>query len=163
MIVEDNKIVSIHYVLKDTEGNVLHDNTSHAPEEYLHGANNILPGLEYALYSMKAGNEIEITIPPEYAYGEVEASLIFEVSKEDTPDFTEIEKGERITLFDGTEASVLDKFEDHMIVDANHPLAGQTLHYLVKISGIRDATEEEIKNGEPLAQSNNSCGPEGCC
>lgn len=163
MVVENNKVVSIHYVLKDAEDNILHDNHSYAAEEYLHGAGNILPGLEMALHAMKTGQEIDLIIPPEYGYGPVEASLIFEVANEDLSGVEDVVEGDRVTLFDGTEAVVLDKYEDHVVVDANHPLAGQTLHYTVKVTDIRDATEEELLAGEPLPQIGGSCGPAGCC
>ena len=163
MLVEHNKIVSIHYVLKDESGNVLHDNNSYAAEEYLHGADNILPGLEMALQSMKQGQEIDVIIPPEFGYGPVEASLIFEVLREDLPEFEDIQEGDRITIFDGTEVTVVDKYAHHLVVDANHPFAGQTLYYTVKVTGIRDATEEELLQGEPIAEAGSSCGPAGCC
>jgi FKBP-type peptidyl-prolyl cis-trans isomerase SlyD len=163
MIVENGKVVSIHYVLKDGADNLLHDNTGFAPEEYLHGAGNILPGLEMALQQMKIDQEIDVIIPPEYAYGPVEASLLLDVPAEDLPDFGDIAEGDRITLFDGTEVRVLEKYEDHLVVDANHPFAGQTLHYTVKVTGIRDATEEELLQGEPLPPAVGSCGPAGCC
>ena len=163
MIVENNKIVSIHYVLKDDSGQVLHDNTSFAPEEYLHGAGNILPGLELALQDMKAGQEIDVTIPPEYGYGPVEVSLIFEVAAADLPEFDSIAEDDQITLFDGTEVCVREKYEDHLVADANHPLAGKTLHYTVRVAAIRDALSEEILQGEPVAATGGSYGPAGCC
>lgn len=163
MIVENNKIVSIHYVLKDESGQVLHDNTSFAAEEYLHGAGNILPGLELALQDMKVGQEIDLIIPPEYAYGPVEASLIFDVQKEDLPEFNSINEGDLITLFDGTEVCVKEIYEDHLVADANHPLAGKSLHYTVRVAAIRDASSEEILMGEPVLATGGSCGPAGCC
>jgi FKBP-type peptidyl-prolyl cis-trans isomerase SlyD len=163
MIVENNRVVSIQYVLKDDAGNVLHDNTNFAAEEYLHGAGNILPGLELALQDMKAGQEIDVIIPPEYAYGPVEASLILDVSKEDLPGFEGIAEGDQVTLFDGTEVCVLEIYDDHLVADANHPLAGKTLHYTVRIAAIREALSEEILQGEPATLSGGSCGPAGCC
>ncbi len=163
MIVENNRVVAIHYVLKDDAGNVLHDNTNFEAEEYLHGAGNILPGLELALQDMKAGQEIDVIIPPEYAYGPVEASLIFDVPEEDLPGFESMAEGELVTLFDGTEVCVLEKHEDYLIADANHPLAGKTLHYTVRIAAIREALSEEILQGEPATLSGGSCGPAGCC
>lgn len=163
MIITNNKVVSINYMLKDELGNVLQGNDGFTPEEYLHGADNILPGLERALEGLKQDQVIDVVIDPEEAYGPKEVSLIIEVSNDDLEDYTAINEGEYIQLFDGTEAIVVEKKEDHIIVDANHPLAGQTLYYTVKISGIRDATEEEIMNGEPSAKMQGSCGPKGCC
>jgi FKBP-type peptidyl-prolyl cis-trans isomerase SlyD len=163
MIIANNKVVSINYVLKDETGTVLQGNDGYSPEEYLHGADNILPGLERALEGLKQDQVIDVVIYPEEAYGPREVSLIIEVANEDLEDPAAVSEGEYIQLFDGTEAIVVEKNEDHVIVDANHPLAGQTLYYTVKISAIRDATEEEISNGAPSAPTSNSCGPEGCC
>lgn len=163
MIITNNKVVSINYVLKDELGNLLQGNDGFTPEEYLHGAENILPGLERALEGLKQDQVIDVVIYPEEAYGPREVSLIIEVSNEDLEDPAAVNEGEYIELFDGTEAIVVEKNEGHIIVDANHPLAGQTLYYTVKISGIRDATEEEIINGEPSRPTTKSCGPEGCC
>jgi FKBP-type peptidyl-prolyl cis-trans isomerase SlyD len=163
MIITNNKDVSINYLLKDELGNLLQGNDGFTPEEYSHGAENILPGLERALEGMKQDQVIDVVIYPEEAYGPKEVSLIIQVSNEDLEDPAAINEGEYIQLFDGTEAIVVEKNDDHIIVDANHPLAGQTLYYTVKISGIRDATEEEIINGEPSAPVVKSCGPAGCC
>jgi FKBP-type peptidyl-prolyl cis-trans isomerase SlyD len=163
MIITNNKVVSINYLLKDELGNVLQGNDGFTPEEYLHGAENILPGLERALEGLQQDQVIDVVIYPEEAYGPREVSLIIQVYNEDLEDPAAINEGEYIQLFDGTEAIVVEKNDDHIIVDANHPLAGQTLYYTVKISGIRDATEEEIINGEPSAPVVKSCGPAGCC
>ena len=161
MIITNNKVVSINYVLKDELGNLLQGNDGFTQEEYLHGADNILPGLERALEGLKQDQVIDIVIYPEEAYGPKEVSLVIEVAHEDLEDPAAINEGEYIELFDGTEAIVVEKNDDHIIVDANHPLAGQTLYYTVKVSGIRDATEEEIINGEPSTKMQESCGPEG--
>jgi FKBP-type peptidyl-prolyl cis-trans isomerase SlyD len=163
MIITNNKVVSINYLMKDELGNVLQGNDGFTPEEYLHGAENILPGLERALEGLQQDQVIDVVIYPEEAYGPREVSLIIQESNEDLEDPAAINEGEYIQLFDGTEAIVVEKNDDHIIVDANHPLAGQTLYYTVKISGIRDATEEEIINGEPAAPVVKSCGPAGCC
>jgi len=163
MIISNNKVVSINYLLKDELGNLLQGNDGFTPEEYLHGAENILPGLERALEGLQQDQVIDVVIYPEEAYGPKEVSLIIQVSNEDLEDPAAINEGEFIQLFDGTEAIVVEKNDGHIIVDANHPLAGQTLYYTVKISGIRDATEVEIINGEPSAPVVKSCGPAGCC
>jgi FKBP-type peptidyl-prolyl cis-trans isomerase SlyD len=163
MIITNNKVVSINYLLKDEQGNVLQGNDGFTPEEYLHGADNILPGLERALEGLKQDQVIDVVIYPEEAYGPREVSLIIQVSNDDIEDPATVSEGEYIELFDGTEAIVVEKNDDHIIVDANHPLAGQTLYYTVKIAGIRDATEEEIINGEPSAPVEKNCGPAGCC
>ena len=163
MIVENNKIVSIHYILKNEAGEVLQENKDHDPEEYLHGAGNLVAGLERALEGMKVNEVMELIIPADDAYGPVEKSLIIDVPNTEFEDIDSIHEGDHIQLFDGTDAVVVEMYEDHVVVDANHPLAGQTLYYTIKVSGIRDAREEEIEHGGPINEAAKSCGPEGCC
>lgn len=163
MKIENNKVVSLHYVLKNEAGDVLQDNLEYLPEQYLHGHGNILPALEQLLEGLEEGQEIEVTIPPEHAYGPKELSLMLEVAHTDLEDPGSFNEGDSIQLFDGTEGVVVEKHDQHLVVDANHPLAGQTLFYSMKVSAIRDATEEEILKSEPVFPSAGSCGPEGCC
>ena len=163
MKIENNKVVSLHYVMKNEAGDVLQDNLEYMPEQYIHGHGNILPELERLLEGLQEGQEIEVVIPPEHAYGPKELSLILEVSHADLEDPASINEGDSIQLFDGTDAVVVEKHDQHLVVDANHPLAGQTLFYSMKVSAIRDASEEEILRSEPVLPSAGSCGPEGCC
>ena len=163
MIVENNKVVTIHYVLKNEDGKTLQGNDEYTLEEYLHGAENIIPGLERALEGMKTDQVIEVVVFEEEAYGPREKSLIIEVAIEEFENPESIIEGEYIQLFDGTDAIVVQKNEDQIIVDANHPLAGKTLFFTVKIIDIRDATEEELLQGAPINKKNVGCGPEGCC
>lgn len=163
MRVENNKIVSLHYIMKNEAGDVLQENMEHMPEEYLHGHGNILPELERLLEGLETGQEMEVVIPPEHAYGPKELSLIFDVSHEDLEDPSSINEGDPIQLFDGTEAVVIEKHDDHLVVDANHPLAGQTLYYTIKVAGVRDATEAELSEGQPVVTGEGSCNTPGCC
>lgn len=163
MIVEKNKIVAINYVMKDLEGNLIVSNEGYDPEEYLHGVGNILPRLEHALTGLKQDDVIDVVVPPEEAYGPREVSLLLEVSTEDVDDPESLKEGEFIQLFDGTEGIVIAHKGSHVVVDANHPLAGKTLHYTIRISAVREATEEEIQNGAPMPVQVGNCGPAGCC
>ena len=98
MIITNNKVVSINYVLKDELGNLLQGNDGFTQEEYLHGADNILPGLERALEGLKQDQVIDIVIYPEEAYGPKEVSLVIEVAHEDLEDPAAINEGEYIEL-----------------------------------------------------------------
>lgn len=162
MLVERNKIVAINYVMKDAEGNLILSNEGHEPEEYLHGAGNLLPRLEQALTGLKQDDVIDVVIPPEEAYGPREVSLVLDVSVSDLEDPDSMQEGEFIQLFDGTEGVVVAHKGTHVVVDANHPLAGKTLHYTIRISSIRDATEEELQSLAPLPLQTGNCGPGGC-
>lgn len=163
MRVENNKIVSLHYIMKNEAGETLVENMEHSAEEYLHGYGNILPELERLLEGLEEGQEIEVVIPPEHAYGPRELSLIFDVSHQDLEDPLSINEGDPIQLFDGTDAVVIEKHDDHLVVDANHPLAGQTLYYTLKVAAIRDATESELHEGQPQLETKGSCNTPGCC
>ena len=103
MIITNNKVVSINYLLKDELGNLLQGNDGFTPEEYLHGADNILPGLERALEGLKQDQVIDVVIYPEEAYGPREVSLIIEVANEDLEDPAAVSEGEYIQLFDGSQ------------------------------------------------------------
>lgn len=163
MIVENNKVVSIQYLLKDEDGKTFQGNGEYIFEEYLHGTESIIPGLERALQGMKAEQVIEVVVYEDEAYGPREKSLIIEVAIEEFENPESINEGEYIQLFDGTDAIVIQKTDDQVIVDANHPLAGKTLFFTVKIIDVREATEEELLQGSPIQKANVGCGPEGCC
>lgn len=153
MIVEQNKIVLIHYVLKDESGQTLQGNEVFTVEEYFHGGENIIPGLERALEGMKTDQVIEVVVHEDEGYGPKEKSLIIEVDLREFENHDSIEEGAYIELFDGTEGIVIKKTDDQVIVDANHPLAGKKLFFTVKICEIRDATEEEIIQGAPIKKN----------
>ncbi|HSF44456.1 MAG TPA: peptidylprolyl isomerase [Chitinophagaceae bacterium] len=150
MLVETNKIVSINYIMKDEDGNLILSNEGSDPEKYLHGAGNILPRLEQALTGLKQDDVIDVVVPPEEGFGQREVSLVLEVAAEDLEDPDSLEEGQYIQLFDGTEGVVVLNKGSHVVVDANHPLAGKTLHYTIRVSAIRDATEDELQNAGPI-------------
>jgi FKBP-type peptidyl-prolyl cis-trans isomerase SlyD len=145
MQVEINKIVTITYILKDEEGNLIPGNEGSDPEEYLHGSGSILPRLEQALTGLKQDDVIDVVVPPEEAFGHREVSLVLEIAAEDLEDAESLREGQFVQLFDGTEGRVVVNRGTHVIIDANHPLAGKTLHYTIRISSIRDANEEELE------------------
>jgi FKBP-type peptidyl-prolyl cis-trans isomerase SlyD len=161
MLVEKNKIVSFNYVMKDVEGNLILSNEGFDPEEYLHGAGNILPRLEQALTGLKQDDVIDVVVHPEEAYGPREVSLVLDVSVSDVENPESIREGEFIQLFDGTEGIVIAHKGTHIVVDANHPLAGKTLHYTIRISSIRDASEKELQSLAPLKVPAGRSGPAG--
>ena len=120
-------------------------------------------GLNMRFTGLKQDDVIDVVIPPEEAYGAREVSLVLDVSVSDLEDPDSLQEGEYIQLFDGTEGVVVAHKGTHIVVDANHPLAGKTLHYTIRISAIRDATEEELQNPAPVSVPAGTCGPAGCC
>ena len=159
MKVEKNSVISIHYTLKNSDGKVIDQSSEGKPLEYLHGHKNIIPGLESALINQSVGDELDVTIEPENAYGTINPSLIQEIPKEHFQGVETLEIGMRFqaSTEQGPVPVVISKIEDNRVtVDGNHPLAGETLHFSVKVDAIREAGEEELANGH----INSS---EGCC
>ncbi|QLY29642.1 FKBP-type peptidyl-prolyl cis-trans isomerase [Nocardia huaxiensis] len=153
MVVSADKVVSIEYTLTDDEGDVLDTSAGEAPLEYLHGADNIVPGLEGALAGKAVGDELEVVVEAEDAYGEYLAELVSTVARDMFEDVEELEVGMEFHAEapdgDAQIVTVVGVDGDDVIIDANHPLAGQRLHFKVKVVGIRDATAEEIAHGHP--------------
>ena len=150
MQVSKDKVAIINYTLKDDEGNVV-DQSENGEFAYLHGASNIIPGLENALEGKTAGDALVVTIAPAEAYGERDESRIQAVPRAMFPPDVEVEVGmqfhaqspEGQTLM----VTVAAVETDTITVDGNHPMAGKTLHFDVAIVEVRDATQEELDHG----------------
>lgn len=143
-------VVSIDYTLKDDEGDVLDSSEAGSPLVYLHGADNIIPGLEAALTGKSVGEELTVVVSAEDGYGEYDESLVAEVERDRFPGADEIELGDEFQANtpEGPRMVTVIGIDDEAItIDANHPLAGETLHFQVKIVDVRAATKEEIEHG----------------
>jgi FKBP-type peptidyl-prolyl cis-trans isomerase SlyD len=152
MQIAPNRVVMIDYTLKDEDGNVLDSSEGREPLAYLQGAGNIIPGLEEALEGRKEGESLEVNVTPDKAYGEKDERLQQDVSKDVFQTDQKIEPGMRFQAVgeQGAQIITVVKVEgDTVTVDANHPLAGQNLNFNVKVVGVRDATEQEIEQGQP--------------
>ena len=150
MIVK-NKVVSMSYCLRDSQGEELDRADKDKPLEYLHGCGNIVPGLENALDGLKVGDKKDVTVAPEDGYGEILKDLKMELDRKAFPDDQKIAPGMRFMaeLSDGKKHpfNVVEIKDDKVHVDGNHPLAGQTLEFSIEIVNIRDATPEELEHG----------------
>ncbi len=163
MQVEKNKVVGIHYTISvDEEGEVF-SNLDFEPEEYVHGAIAIFPMVVKALEGHKVKDEVEITLLPQHAYGAMNEKLIKTYLNALFENVDDFEIGSFIQVPDGTEAKLLQKNNDTILVDANHPFAGATLHYKIKIVSIRQATEIEIQRGLTEALIKSCDGSPNCC
>lgn len=145
-----HKVATINYTLKDKEDNVL-DESSDSTFTYLHGANNIIPGLEKALEGSKAGDEVSVDVPPEDAYGERNLEMIQRVPRDMFPDEVEVKEGMQFHAQSSSGTPVIVTIDsidgDEVVVDGNHPMAGKELHFDVKVVDIREATEKELEHG----------------
>ena len=148
--IQPNARVVLDYALRDDAGETLDDSTAEdgEPIVYVHGYGMIVPGLEAGLAGLRAGEEREIVVSPEEGFGVPDEELVFEVDREDFPNPQKVAPGDELVAEspDGGEIPlrVLEVRDDSVLVDANHPLSGQTLHYKVKVREIRAATDEEI-------------------
>ncbi len=152
MTISDRKVVAIDYTLKNTAGDVVDTSKGRTPLSYLHGANNIIPGLEQALTGKSKGDTVQISVPPEQGYGVRDEKLIANVPRSSFAGVDKIEPGMtfRADSNQGSRLVRIVKVDATTItIDANHPLAGETLNFDVEVMEIRDATEEEVAHGHP--------------
>lgn len=149
MTVKNNAVVSIHYTVRDEDGVQLDSSAGGDPLTYLHGAHNIIPGLEAALDGKQVGDSLQVSIVPEEAYGEHLDHLVESVPMEAFGG-QPIEVGMRFeaqTEQGPISVVITDISGDQVTVDGNHPLAGKSLSFDVTIDSIRDASDEEIAHG----------------
>ena len=150
MQISDSKVVTLNYTLKDDDGNVI-DQSQDGQFAYLHGAQNIISGLEIALTDKAQGDKVSVRIEPKDGYGEYNESMIQTVDKEMFDAQQELEAGQQFHAQtpDGHMITVTIKevSDNDVTVDGNHPLAGIHLNFDVEIMDVRDATPEEIDHG----------------
>lgn len=150
MTIENRKVVSFHYTLSNDKGEKLESSEGGEPIVYLHGYRNIVPGLENAMTGREAGDSFEVTVEPKDAYGERNPNATQRLSAKLFPNPKKLSPGQMVELQtkQGPMQAVVVKVGRFNIdVDANHPLAGQSLTFNVEITDIRDATQEEIDHG----------------
>lgn len=160
MVVGKNSVVSIHYTLKDENGEVLDTSAGREPLDYLHGAGQIIPGLEEELEGKKQGDEFSVVIAPERGYGDRDEALVHEVPKAEFDDAGELEVGMqfRVGGQGGNLIMVVAGIQDETVtLDGNHPLAGVTLAFDVAVAGVREASDEEIKASHSIQGSGCGC------
>ncbi|WP_455217565.1 FKBP-type peptidyl-prolyl cis-trans isomerase [Kaarinaea lacus] len=150
ILIGDNCVVSIHYTLTDDSGTVLDSSREGDPLKYLHGANNIIPGLENELRGKTTGASMQVTVAPEDAYGPHSPEAIQTVPRSAFEGVDDIQPGMQFQTEGphGVQIIVVTEVsDDEVTIDANHPLAGKTLHFDVCVEDVRDATAEEIAHG----------------
>jgi len=143
-------VATFHYTLTDDAGKVIDSSSGHDPLAYLHGAGNIVPGLEKALEGRQAGGKFDVVVSPEEGYGEPNEMLIQTVPREAFQGVDELEVGMAFQAQtpQGAISVVVSKIEDGQVtVDGNHPLAGQNLHFAIEVVEVRDASLEELTHG----------------
>lgn len=146
MMISENKVAAIHYTLRDSNGTVLDSSEGQEPLYYLHGANNLIPGMEEGLEKRSKGEKLSLDIAPEKGYGKSDPKLVEEVPRNAFGN-QEIEAGMQFESSDGQIITVTKVGPEMVTVDANHPLADQTLHFDIEVMDVRDATADELAHG----------------
>lgn len=151
MEIANDKVVIIDYTLTDDHGNVIDTSEGRGALAYLHGAGNIVPGLENALAGKTAGDEMAVAVAPEEGYGRRDDSRTQAIPRDMFPTDEPLEPGMRFHAQSPEGGmlivTVVSVDGDNVIVDGNHPLAGMTLNFNVKVVDVRDATAEELEHG----------------
>ncbi|HKU37829.1 MAG TPA: peptidylprolyl isomerase [Polyangiales bacterium] len=150
MPIRAQQVVSIEYTLKDDEGRTLDTSEGRPPLAYMHGAGNIVAGLEKALDGKDVGDVLDVKVSPEEGYGTYVSGLVRNIPVRKLPDGRG-QVGMRFHLR-GAEGgprvfTVTQIKGDYARVDGNHPLAGKTLHFHVKVVDVRDPSAEELAHG----------------
>lgn len=151
MLIAANKAVSIDYTLTNDAGEVIDSSAGGAPLVYLHGAGNIIGGLEKALVGKTVGDELSVSVEPEEAYGEYSAELVAVLNRSMFEGVDELAVGMQFHASGpggGMQIVTIRDIEgEDVTVDGNHPLAGQRLNFQVKVVAVRDASAEEVAHG----------------
>jgi len=149
MQIAAQKAVTIGYTLKDDDGKVLDTSEGGEPLTYLHGAGDVVPGLEKALDGKQVGDALSVSLSPEEAYGPRDEGQIRNIPLRKLPKGkVEVGMQYEITTDAGPMLALVTAVRgDYATIDANHPLAGMRLHFDVKVVEIRDATPEELEHG----------------
>jgi len=150
MKIAENKVALIDYTLRDNDGEMIDSSEGAGPLAYLHGAGNIVEGLEEALIGKKAGDKVKASIEPAKAYGERYEDMKQEVPKELFGGVENIEVGMQFqseTDEGPVLVTVMAISEEMVTVDGNHPLAGVHLNFDVTVREVREPTAEELEHG----------------
>ncbi|SRR5690554_707986 len=147
------KVYEVHYRLKNAAGEVVDTSIGGEPLIFMEGAGQVVPGLEQAVKGREVGDALDVRIPPELGYGRRDPELVQKVPVSQFDDVDEVRAGMIFQTKSGVETQVVRVLSvegDEAVVDANHPLAGLTLHFELQIYNVRDATAEEERLGQPL-------------
>lgn len=150
MQIAEKTVVSIHYTLTNAEGETLDSSVGQEPLVYLHGAQNIIQGLENALLGKAVGDSLQVSVEPKEGYGELRDELVQEVDRSAFVGVDDIQVGMQFmaqTPWGEQPVTVVKLEGDSITLDGNHPLAGQTLNFDVEVIEIRDASDEEMEHG----------------
>lgn len=156
--VQADLVVSMEYTLT-VDGEVLDSSEGIGPLEFLAGYENIVPGLEREMLGMKVGESKDVVVSPADGYGEFDDEAFSDVPRSDFPDDAPLEEGLELVVTDedgNQQMAYVDSFDDETVsLDFNHPLAGEELHFNVKVVALREPTAEELDHGHAHEEGHN--------
>lgn len=148
--VQKNTVVSLAYTLR-VDGEVVDQADNSDPLEYLHGHDNIIPGLENSLTGLKVGDSRKVTVSPKDGYGEYDPAEIMDIPRNEFPHEIPLKPGIELEVSDdegqSRYARIVSVTKSHVRLDFNQPLAGKTLAFDVTVLDVRPATPEELEHG----------------
>jgi FKBP-type peptidyl-prolyl cis-trans isomerase SlyD len=151
MTIENQKVVTVHYHLTNADGQVIESSRGSNPLTYLHGAGTLLASLERALTGLDVGAMTAVELVPTEAYGEHDTTKIETLPRSAFARVPTLAVGMRLegqdTHGQTFTVRVMEMREDTVIIDANHPLAGETLTFAMEVLAIREATADELTHG----------------
>lgn len=152
MQIAERRVALFHYTLTNDQGEVIDSSEGRDPLGYLHGAGNIVPGLEKAMEGKAAGDSFKVTVAPDEGYGNRNEDLVQQVPREMFQGVDDIQPGMRFQAESnqGPVSVIVTEVSDAQVtVDGNHVLAGENLNFAIEVTDVRDATQEEIDHGHP--------------
>lgn len=151
MEIAANRVATIHYTLTDDDGQVIDKSPQERPLSYLHGAGNIVPGLEQALEGKNPGDSLKVQVTPEQGYGQRNDALVQDVPREAFQGVEKVEPGMQFraqTQGGPLLVTVVEVGDAQVRIDGNHPLAGRNLNFAVEVADVREASEQEKQIGQ---------------
>lgn len=150
MQIAQNSVAAFHYTLTDDDGQVIDSSQGREPLAYLHGKGNIVLGLEKQMEGREVGAKFVADVAPEEGYGARQEELMQQVPRAAFQGVDDIQPGMQFQG-NGPQGPInvtVSKIENDVVfIDANHPLAGKTLHFTIEVTDVRDATAEELEHG----------------
>jgi FKBP-type peptidyl-prolyl cis-trans isomerase SlyD len=151
LTVRDGMVVSLDYTLSLDSGQVVDSSSGQAPLDFVQGSGQIIPGLEQALAGMAIGDEKAVTVDPSEGYGAVDPGAFQTFPLNAFPPDIELSPGLQLQVRDEGgrvfPVQVAEVGQESVLLDFNHPLAGENLHFQVKVVGLRPASQEEMDHG----------------
>jgi FKBP-type peptidyl-prolyl cis-trans isomerase SlyD len=146
----DDIVVTLEYTLR-VNGEVIDTSEGSRPIEFIQGQQQIIKGLEDVLYGMNVGDSKEVMVEPDEGYGEIDPENSADIPRDQFPPEIPLEAGIELELKDQDgdliDARIVSVDDENVRLDFNHPLAGEQLHFVVKVVGLREATEDELSHG----------------